>query len=280
MRRTRIFAIVIIAIVVLGSCRGSRSTRNIQQVITTKKDTTAVVIVHHDQQPDSLYQLHQVLQGMYAHHIDYTTFTARIKVDYSNNQGHQPGFNANIRMKKDSAIWIDITGPLGLNVFQVLITQDSLRIKDELKSTYQVRSLAYLQEVAQIPMDFKTLQDLIVGNLIFFDSTSITAYRPSPSTTYLLSAGDLFKNLVTISSSDGRLFHSKLDDVNPTRSRTADLTFDDYVGKSGVLFSTSRSILISEKTQVDIELNFKTFDFNVPNLTYPFYIPKKYKRIK
>lgn len=280
MRRTRIFAIVIVAMIILGSCRHTRSSMKIQQVIDTKKDTTAVVIVHHDQQPDSLYQLHQVLSSMYAHHIDYTTFTARVKVDYSNNQGHQPGFNATIHMKRDSAIWIDITGPLGINVFQVLITPDSLRIKDELKYTYQVRSLSYLQEVAEIPLDFKTLQDLLVGNLIFFDSTKITAYRPSPSTTFLLSAGDLFKNLVTISSSDGRVYHSKLDDVNPTRSRTADLTFDDYVGKSGVLFATTRSIQISEKTQVDIELNFKSFDFNVPNLSYPFYLPKKYKRIK
>jgi len=75
------------------------------------------------------------------------------------------------------------------------------------------------------------------------------------------------------------VMHSKLDDVDSTRNRTADLTYDDYVGKGNILFATTRSIGFSEKTKVDIELNFKQFDFNIP-LNYPFNIPKKYKRVK
>jgi hypothetical protein len=279
MRFFKVLAVIAAGICILGSCRSTRSSRKIQQAISKPKDTTAIVIVHKDEHPDSLVKLHAVLQGMYAHHIEYTTFQAKMKVDYSNQQGHQPNFTANIRMKKDSVIWIDISGPFGINAFRVLITQDTLRILNELKHTYQVRSLGYLKEVAEIPFDFKTIQNLLVGNLIFFDSTRISAYRPGSGSTFLLSAGDLFKNLVTLANGDNRVLHSKLDDVDPTRSRTADLTFDDYVSKGGILFATTRSIGISEKTQVDIELNFKQFDFNVP-LSYPFNIPKKYKRIK
>jgi hypothetical protein len=279
MRSIQIIAVIVFGIIILGACRATKSSRTIQQVISIKKDTTAVVIVHKDEQPDSLVQLHQVLGKMYAHHIDYTTFSARVKVEYSNQQGSQPGFTANIHMKKDSIIWLNITGPFGIDAFEVLITPDSVRIRDELKHTYQVRSLSYIQDMAEIPLDFKTLQDLLVGNLIFFDSTRVTSYRPGIRSTFLLSAGDLFKNLVTLTNTDGRVMHSKLDDVDPTRSRTADLVFDDYVSKAGMLFATTRSIGISEKTQVDIQLNFKTFEFNVP-LTYPFYVPKRYKRIK
>lgn len=279
MRFFKVLAVIAAGIFILGSCRSTRSSRTIQRAISKPKDTTAVVIVHKDEEPDSLVKLHAVLQGMYAHQIDYTTFAAKVKVDYSNDQGHQQPFTANIRMKKDSILWIDVSGPLGINVLRVLITPDTLRILDELKHTYQVRTLSHLQEMAQIPFDFKTIQNLLVGNLVFFDTTSITSYKPGKSSTSLVSAGNLFKNLVILSSSDDRLMHSKLDDADPTRSRTADLTFDDYVSKGGVLFATTRSIGISEKTQVDIELNFKSFDFNLP-LTYPFNISRKYKRIK
>jgi hypothetical protein len=275
MRLFSVFVVFAIGMELFGSCR---STRKIQEVIT-KKDTTAIVIVHPNEEPDSLVHLYNALRGMYSHHIDYTTFSAKVKVAYSNAQGSQPEFTANIRMKKDSIIWIDISAALGIVNFRVIITPDTVRILDKQANTYTIRSLAHLQEVAELPFDFQNLQDLLVGNLIFFDSTRITAYRQGSGSIFLLSAGSLFKNLVTLANSDNRIQHLKLDDVDLTRNRTADLTYDDYVGHGGILFATTRSIGLSEKSRVDIELNFKQFDFNIP-LTYPFAVPKKYKVIR
>lgn len=276
MRSFVVLGLVAVAAGMFGSCR---STKKIQQVIN-KKDTTSLVIVHHDEQPqtpDSVSQLNRIVGGMYAHHIDFTTFSAKVRVDYSNDQGHQPDFTADIHMKRDSIIWIDISGPLGIGGFRVLITPDTLRYFDRLANTYSIRPLSYLQDVAQLPLDLHTLQDLLVGNLVFFDSTRITSYRQGNNSVFLLSVGNLFKNLVILSGTDYRITHAKLDDVDPTRNRTADLTYDDYVGQGGILFPTTRSIILSEKTRVDIELNFKKFEFNVP-LTYPYNVPKKYRR--
>ncbi|HTJ14388.1 MAG TPA: DUF4292 domain-containing protein [Dinghuibacter sp.] len=276
MRSFVVFGLVAIAAGAIGSCR---STKKIQQVIN-KKDTTSLVIVHRDVQPpapDSVNLLNKIVGGMYAHHIDFNTFSAKVRVDYSNDQGHQPDFTAVIHMKRDSIIWVDISGPLGIGGFRVLITPDTLRFMDKLANTYSVRPLSYLQDVAQLPLDLHTLQDLLVGNLVFFDSTRITSYRQGNNSVFLLSVGQLYKNLVILSGGDYRITHAKLDDVDPTRNRTADLTYDDYVGQGGFLFPTTRSIILSEKTRVDIELNFKQFEFNVP-LTYPYNVPKKYKR--
>lgn len=275
MRFICVIVTLAVGVGLFGSCR---STKKIQQVIS-KKDTTELVIVHKDQQPDSLTHLYSLLRGMYAHHIDYKTFSAKVRVDYSNEQGHQPDFTAVIHMKKDSVIWIDISGPLGIGGFRVLITPDTLRYMDKLANTYTVRPLSYLQDVAELPLDLPTLQDLLVGNLVFFDSARIASYRQGASSIFLLSTGDLYKNLVTLANGDLRMMHSKLDDVDPTRNRTADLTYDDYVSQGGILFPTTRSINLSEKSRVDIELNFKQFEFNLP-LTYPYNVPRKYKRVK
>jgi len=277
MRFISVIAVVAIGAGLFGSCR---STKKIQQVIS-KKDTTELVIVHmnQNQQPDSLAHLFSVMRGMYGHHIDYTTFSAKVKVDYSNQQGHQPDFTAFIHMKKDSIIWIDISGPLGIGGFRALITPDTIRVLDKQNNTYTVHPLSYLQDVAEVPFDFKSLQDLLVGNLIFFDSTRITSYRQGSNSIFLLSTGDVYKNLVTLANNGLRVMHSKLDDADPTRNRTADLTYDDYATQGGIAFATTRSILVSEKTRVDIELNFKQFDFNKP-LEYPFNVPRKYRVVR
>jgi len=70
--------------------------------------------------------------------------------------------------------------------------------------------------------------------------------------------------------------HSKLDDVNPIRNRTCDLTYDNYENNGNFNFSTKRRISIAEKSKLDINVEFKQYNFNKPQ-DYPFNIPKNYK---
>ena len=90
-------------------------------------------------------------------------------------------------------------------------------------------------------------------------------------------AGQFFKHLLTLSSSTYLLTHSKLDDVDINRNRTADITYSGFENKNGVNFSTYREITISEKNKVDIQLNFKQYEFN-KELSVFLNIPKNYKR--
>jgi hypothetical protein len=88
--------------------------------------------------------------------------------------------------------------------------------------------------------------------------------------------GDLFKNYLTLNG-DNTLRHCKLDDVDPMRARTCDLTYGDYEQRDTLRFSTYRKISVAEKTKVDIELGYKQFKFN-ENLSFSFTIPKNYRR--
>ena len=86
-----------------------------------------------------------------------------------------------------------------------------------------------------------------------------------------------FKNLLTLSADKKLLLHSKLDDVNIFRNRTADITYDEYTDINGKPFSTYRQIIASEKNKLDIRMNFKQFEFN-KELSVSFSVPKNYKR--
>ena len=257
----------------LISCR---SQKKIQKVIAPKEDS--VVVIVNEPKIDTLALVKDAITKMNSYNIEFNTFSAKIKVDYQNSKGKQPDFTANVRMKKDELIWMSITGTLGIEGFRVLIKKDSIHIMDKLANTYTVHPLEYLQEISQIPLDFSTLQNMIVGNPVFFNADSISAYRKDVNEVVsLLSITTVFKHLLTLSNSN-MITHSKLDDADPTRNRTCDLTYEEYENKNGVNFSTYRNIVISEKSKLEIQLKFKQFDFNPAEQTYPFNVPKRFTR--
>ena len=183
-----------------------------------------------------------------------------------------------VKLKKDSIIWISITKKvLGIDFegLRVLATKDSIKVLNKQNKAVQYRSIAYLQEITQLPFDFNTLQDLILGNPIFF-TTNIVSYKQNDQTMLVLSVGDLFKHLITIDTISGYVLHSKLDDVNIARNRTCDITFFDYETKKGKPFSTTRNITVTEKSKLDIHLNYKQYSFD-ESQTFPFNVPKNYE---
>ena len=266
------FFILLMMIAALASCR---STRKIQTAIT-KKDTVSVVTLPTDvKKNDTSLMIMSTLQKVKANQIDYKTFTAKVNVDYRGGDGKNYDVNANIRLYKDSAIWISANAILGIEAMRVLITRDSIKLLNKLDKTYTARSVDYLQEVTSLPLDLETLQNLIIGNPVFLDP-NIVSYSISNNTITMLSIGQLFKNLITLSESDHTLLHSKLDDADISRNRTADLTYSDYENKKGFPFSTRRRITIAEKTRLDIRLDFKQYDFN-QEVSFPFSVPRNYE---
>ena len=265
----------IIGILIFGlySCH---TTRRVINKAIAPKDTTVAAVTSHSA-ADSIAALNNAMTAFRAHHIDFKTFTAKIKVEYEDNKGKKPELTANVRIIKDSAIWISLTATfLNIEVFRVLITKDSVVLVNKQEKEVQYRSLDYLQDVTEIPFDYRTLQDLLVGNPIFMDS-NVVSFKKLEDKILISTVGKFFKNLLTLSADTYTLVHSKLDDVDVTRNRTADITYSDFENKNGVEFSTYREITVSEKNRLDIRLNYKQYEFN-KELSVNFNVPKNYKR--
>jgi hypothetical protein len=256
------------------SFTGCKTAKKIQASID-KKDTTSVHITSTSAE-DSLKVIKDEMDSLAAREIDYKTFSAKIKVDYEDSKGKQPNITAYVRILKDSLIWISgYATVFNVEAFRVLINKDSVYVLDKIHKEVKYRSMDFLQEVTEIPFDMKTLQDLFVGNPIFF-SDSVISYKQTESKILLATLGQYFKHLVTLNKDDRLLIHSKLDDINIARNRTADITYADYENNNGFPFSTSREITVSEKNKLDIRLNFKQYEFN-KELSITFNIPANYK---
>jgi len=256
-----------------------RTAKNINKAISTR-DTTTTTIIKNTTGADSLAQvaaINTAKAALQKNHIDFKTFSAKIKVEYQDTKGKQPDVTAVVRIVKDSAIWVSLSATLfNIEVYRVLITRDSVIVMDTRNKEVQYRSLDYLQDVTDIPFDYTTLQDLLVGNPIFLDS-NIVAYKKTDNKILLSSAGKSFKNLLTLDANDFSVVHSKLDDIDVARNRTADITYSDFDNKAGYLFSGYREITVAEKNRLDISMNFKQYEFN-KELSVSFKVPKNYKR--
>lgn len=270
----RFIVFIILAGFIISSCR---STRKIQSAISKKDTTNTVVGNTGDPHEDSMRLIDEVFDRHMQNKIDFHTFSAKINVDYQGSDGKKYDVNAFVRMKKDSLIWVSINAALGIEAMRILIDKDSVRMLNKLEKEYSVRPLDLLQDVAALPLDLTTMQDLILGNPIYFDSTSIVSYSRNSENFSLLSFGSLFRHLLTVSGSSYVIMNSKLDDLDPVRNRTGYLNYSDYEDKKGFYFSTNRMISVTEKTKLDIKLNYKQYEFN-EMLSFPFSVPKNYTR--
>lgn len=267
-----------IFIAVFGTaCRTTKKVQTIQTAIS-KKDTVQTVIVKETPKIDSVAIVRNLLKDLQAKSIDFKTFYSKIKVDYE-SANDSKNFTAYLYMKKDSSIILRLVGSfLGITKEGVAakITKDSVIVVDKINKTVQYRKLTYLTEVTKIPFDFTTIQNILIGNPIFLDS-NVVSYRNAEDQINILMVGNLFKHLLSLDKSDYKVLHSKLDDIDDSKSRTCDITYGKYENTTGINFSTLRKISVAEKSKLDVSLDYKQYIFNEP-LTYTFSVPKNYKK--
>jgi hypothetical protein len=270
--------VTIFCIVILAACTTVKKVTGIQEAIN-KKDTNQTVMITEAPKVDSASIVRGIMAKVGKSKIDFKTFNAKIKIDYEsvNNSDNYTGY---LSMIKDSVIYIRIKGSfLGISAegLQVKISKDSVVLVKKVGEKYvQKRSIDFLQETTEIPFDFYTLQDMLIGNPVFLDS-NIVSYREGNSSLLVFMIGDVFKHLITLSNSDFSIMHSKLDDVDIQRNRTCDITLSNYQNIGPYRFAAYRNIVVTEKSKLDIHLDFKEFTLNEP-LKYTFEVPKNYKQ--
>jgi len=273
-KRRKMFRLlsVILLSISLFSCRTTKKTLN---NAIAPRDTIAVVT--NTNAADSVLFSNSIKTNLSKNFIDFTTFSSKIKVDIEDAKGKKPDITAVVRIIKDSAIWMSLTASiLNIEIFRVLITKDQVILLNKQEKEVQYRTIGYLQDVTDIPFDFETLQQLLIGNPIFFDTTN-AVFRKTENFVLASSVGPEFKNLLTLGLGNNLLTHSKLDDVNLARNRTADLTYAEYENINGKEFSTYRQIVASEKNKLDIRMKYRQVEFN-KELSVAFSIPKNYKK--
>lgn len=271
-RQITLFALVLL----LCSCR---ATKTIQTAIV-KKDSVVVAkdVTMEQARLDSISFIQEQYRQLVSNRIRCGSFSGKMDIDYVDGDGKKTNANGQIRILSDSIVWASITFPdyLGVEGVRALITRDSVRLINKRDKVYLVRSIAYLRELTGLPLDLSSLQDLFLGNPLFFDST-LSAYSQAPGSILLSGTNAFFTVLFTIGETDKLLQSAKFDDLDQVRNRNSFLQYNEYENKAGFPFSLRRNIAVSEKKKLNVEIRYKQYTFN-ETLSFPFSVPKNYRR--
>jgi hypothetical protein len=256
-----------------ASCATFKKVQIIQDALSIS-DTTKSQFVTEIKKVDSLAIVKNILSKIENAKLDYKTMNARIKLEYESSK-NADSYIANVSMIKDSQIYITIRGAMGVIGIKAFIKKDSVVLLYPLNKTNSVerKPISYLQEVVKIPFTFGTLQDLILGNPIFMDSTSILSYKSNNNLFQVSLMGRLFKNLVILNNNNTKVVHLKLDDMDANQHRTCDITYADHINVGPYQFPLNRAISIVAQQKLDIHMEVKEFTFNEP-VKYTFALPK------
>ncbi len=91
----------------------------------------------------------------------------KLSADVASPEGKQ-GFKANLRMRKDSVIWISISPALGVEVLRVIITPDSVKYVSKIPNNkhYFLGRLDEMSEFSESEITFDMIQNMLLGNPI------------------------------------------------------------------------------------------------------------------
>ncbi len=94
--------------------------------------------------------------------FDYLTSRGKITYKDPTQEFTSP---VDIRMKRDSVIWMSVKPMLGIEAARIMITKDSVLIIDRYNKNMMLFSFDSLSRKVNFPLDFKMVEAMMIGNL-------------------------------------------------------------------------------------------------------------------
>ena len=109
----------------------------------------------------------ELLEKLELNEFEFETLSTKADITFIDEK--ETSFKANLRIRKDSAIWMSITPALGIEMARVLITKDSVLFMDRIHNKYFVGDFAFINKTFDVDMDYSMLEALLVGNSMEFE---------------------------------------------------------------------------------------------------------------
>ena len=105
-----------------------------------------------------------IIKKVNQNHLDYSWFTAKLNGKIEKNESNTT-VSINLRIRKDSVIWLSVSALLGIEVARIQITPDSLKLMNRINKTYWIGDFEDIESVYGIPANYKQLEGILVGQI-------------------------------------------------------------------------------------------------------------------
>lgn len=220
------------------------------------------------------------------------TIEAKFTIEYKQGRKNHD-FKGQIRMVKDSLIWINFNQDLGIEIARVMITQDSVKFLDRLQKEYLITDYKYINGFLKSNLDFGILQSIILGNdFEYYENAKFKATVDGGQYKLSTSERRKLKKFVRNSEDEERIFlqhtwlnpeNFKINQIklkelsNESKKLSAEYSNFELVGEQ--LFPFSATYLIEAEEAIHLKIKYTRITLD-KNLNFPFKIPSKYSSAK
>lgn len=247
------FLILLSVVLLLGACRTSKSSIGSSKLKKMPAE--------------------ELLAELDSNQIDFEWFSGRAKMKYNDGNKVQ-SFTANIRIRKDSLIWVQITSLMGIEAARLKITPDTVYMLDRLKKRYLVYPVDSLQQYVPFKLSMGLLQDIIVGNWLWQTDGRMKSKIDNGNYLLTIESTD-FANTYRINPDDFAILNWLL--VDKGYNRQLSMVGHDFEEQNNKPFGMERELEFTDrKLHATVEMKFTKVRWNEV-LSFPFYVSDKYE---
>jgi hypothetical protein len=233
-----------------------------------------------------------LFSNLKLHELKYDWFTAKFSAEYT-NKGQTTSFNGQIRIHKDSVIWLSFSPALGIEVFRIMLTQDSVKFINRMNSTFFAGDYNFVNSYLNTNIDFDLLQSFLTGNdLSFYEDGKFRAGIDNGIYKLMTADRMKLKKFVRNSQENLRVLIQTLwidpDSFKITRANVKEIRepniqleaqYSAFEKIGEQLFPKDMSFDISADNNLSVKVGFNKITINTVQL-FPFKIPQSYHPVK
>ncbi|OQX76239.1 MAG: hypothetical protein B6D64_10250 [Bacteroidetes bacterium 4484_276] len=218
----------------------------------------------------------------------FNTFSAKFNVEYSMGK-KMFEFKGQVRIVKDSLIWLTFGQDLGFEMARLLITRDSVKYLDRINKKYFIGDYKFVNEFLKTSIDFGILQSIILGNdFEYYENAKFKASIDGGGYRLTTAGRRKLKKYVRNNADDERIFLQSIwlspDNFKITQIRIKELTqnskkltakYSGFEEIQGQPFPFKLEYEVETDTPITVGVKYSKIVLN-QSLKFPFKIPSKY----
>ncbi len=233
-----------------------------------------------------------LFQKLKESELKFDGLSAKFSAEYE-NKDQSNSFSGQIRIRKDSLIWMSFSPVLGIEVFRLMVTQDSVKFINRLNNTFFEGDYDYVNKFLKTNIDYDILQSFLIGNdLSFYENGKFKASIDGED--YKLSTAERMKLKKFARNNQENLriliqniwiapetFKITRADVKEIRKENIKLSaqYSEFEKIDNQLFPKAMKFDISAENKLHVDVSFSKIILNTP-LSFPFKIPQSYIQVK
>jgi len=221
-------------------------------------------------------EVSKIIKAHYANEHDFKTLNIRANAKYEDEkQSHS--MNADIRIKKDEIIWINIKF-FGIPMAKALITPTKVSYYEKINSTYFEGDFSTLSNWLGTDLDFNKVQNLFIGKSMddltkdkWVAEINEKLFKLSKPTDTAITKEFYFE------AANYLLKRETI--AQASQNRALEIHYPSHKLVEKMFLPNAIIIKASQKDKISIDIEYKNTTFN-ENLSYSYSIPNDYKAIE